>query len=167
MKIRYLPIGMDMYGATVLVVGAGKVALQKVQVLLTTQAAIIVVAPEGVPEIEDYAAQGRLTLTRRKYRATDVKGKRLVISATNDRALNERVKKDGNRAGIPVNVVDVRDLCDFIFMSLLEREGYVVALSTDAREPGKTKKLRQFMEARIDEYHRSGNKFSPCADSCT
>src|ERR1700677_1681957 len=51
LRVNYFPLFFDLRGQKVLVVGAGAVALRKVQLLERAQAAIIVVAPQAAPEL--------------------------------------------------------------------------------------------------------------------
>ena len=64
--MNYFPLFFDLRGQRVLVVGAGAVALRKVQLLERAQAAITVVAPQVAPELAPKAA--RLTTARMERR---------------------------------------------------------------------------------------------------
>ena len=55
---------IDLTGRAVLVVGAGRVALEKIEGLLAAGAEITVVAPQILPEVEEPA----VTFVRRGYR---------------------------------------------------------------------------------------------------
>jgi len=152
--MRYLPLGFDTRKKKILVIGAGQVGLHKIKVLLKTEARIKVIAPEVLPDVQRLADRRKIRLIHRSYCSADVKGAGLVVSATNDPKVNRRIKADANRAGIPVNVVDVKDLCDVTFMSLLKTKGFIVAISTDAKRSALAKKLRIYLEGKIDEFDR-------------
>ena len=69
---------IDLTGRAVLVVGAGRVALEKIEGLLAAGAEITVVAPQVLPEV----AGLDVTVIRRGYRTDDLDGKFLVVAAT-------------------------------------------------------------------------------------
>ena len=77
-----LPIFVAIRGVRVTVVGAGAVAERKIELLLQAGANVTVVAPEATPAIEAWAADGRLELKKRAYRAGDLRGARLAYAAT-------------------------------------------------------------------------------------
>jgi siroheme synthase-like protein len=63
--------------------------------------------------------------------------------ATSDSALNERIFRTADRRGIPCNVADVPDLCNFI-LPAVHREGSIaVAVSTGGASPALAKRLRE------------------------
>ena len=66
----------------------------------------------------------------------------LVIAATSDRAVNERVYRDAEARGMLCNVADVPELCNFI-LPAVHREGPIaVAVSTGGASPALAKRLR-------------------------
>src|SRR5579862_3504725 len=71
-------------GRRCLVVGGGDVGLEKVEGLLTCDAAVTLVAPDAHPALEALAAEGSIAWERRAYRPADLEGAFLVIAATAD-----------------------------------------------------------------------------------
>lgn len=67
---RYYMACIDLTGRSVLVVGGGPIALEKIEGLRAAGATITVVAPQIVPELTDLD----LTLVRRGYRSDDLDG---------------------------------------------------------------------------------------------
>ena len=57
----------------------------------------------------------KLFYCNREYQEGDAKGADLVIAASNCREVNRRVYEECQKAHIPVNTADDRELCDFIF----------------------------------------------------
>jgi precorrin-2 dehydrogenase/sirohydrochlorin ferrochelatase len=71
-----------------------------------------------------------------------LRGALLVIAATDDRALNERVYRDAERRAMLCNVADVPELCNFI-LPAVHREGAIaVSVSTGGASPALAKRLR-------------------------
>src|SRR5947208_10637266 len=69
-----LPIFLKLEGRPGLLVGAGNVALEKINSLLVTGLRLRVVAPEASAEIRHLADEGRLEWFDRKFDPTDLDG---------------------------------------------------------------------------------------------
>ena len=130
---------LDVAGRRCLVVGGGAVGLEKAAGLLACGARVTVVSPELD---EGFARARRRVASRARYRRRDLEGAFLVIAATSDRAVNERVHRDAEARGMLCNVADVPDLCNFI-LPAVHREGPIaVAVSTGGASPALAKRLR-------------------------
>ena len=132
---RFMPISISLRDRRCMVVGGGVVALAEVENLMEYDAAITVVAPKMHEKLEFHAKGGRVTLEEREYRSPEAADYGLVVSASEDAALNEQVYGDAKRAGVLVNVVDDLLHCDFIFPSVLRRDCLTAAISTDGKAP--------------------------------
>src|SRR5258706_14472810 len=122
----YYPLMLKVKGEPCLVVGGGAIALQKARALQRAGAAVIAVSPVFSAAFERLAVR-RL---RRRFRPTDVAGKILAIAATDSPEVNRAVSAACRKRSIPVNVVDVPELCSFIVPSILRRGPVVIAIST-------------------------------------
>ena len=129
---------IDLTGRAVLVVGAGRVALEKIEGLLAAGAEVIVVAPQVLPEVE---ALG-LSIVHRGYRTEDLDGKFLVVAATATTSVNRRVFRDAESRALLCNVVDVPELCSFILPAVHRHEPIAVAVSTGGASPALAQHLR-------------------------
>jgi precorrin-2 dehydrogenase/sirohydrochlorin ferrochelatase len=88
-----------------------------------------------------------------RYRRRVLKGALLVIAATPDRRLNERIFRDAERRRMLCNVADVPDLCNFI-LPAVHREGPIaVAVSTGGASPALAKRLRSMIAALVRPEH--------------
>ena len=86
------PIMLDLAGVPVLVVGGGRVALRKIEGLLKAGAEVTVVAPTAI-DVDPLDAGA---VVERPYEAADLDGVRLVITATDDPAVNAAVAADAD-----------------------------------------------------------------------
>jgi len=145
--VNYFPLFFDLRGQKVLVVGAGAVALRKVQLLERAEAAITVVAPQAAPELAQRAADGAFELRLREFASEDLEGARLVIVATSRRAVNRWVASLAEARGIPVNVVDDRKASRVIVPAIIDRDPVIVAVSTAGTSPVLARRLRERLEA--------------------
>lgn len=140
------PMFIKLQGKQVLVVGAGNIGEQKIAGLLETGARIRVVALEASAGIREWARVGRIELEIRAFANDDLHGAFLVIVATSSRLLNERVYYEAQRLGVLCNVVDVPDLCDFFYPSVVRRGDLQIAVSTAGQSPSLAQKIRQQLE---------------------
>jgi uroporphyrin-III C-methyltransferase / precorrin-2 dehydrogenase / sirohydrochlorin ferrochelatase len=151
LRVNYFPLFFDLRGQKVLVVGAGAVALRKVQLIERAQAAIIVVAPQAAPELAQRAADGALELRLREFASEDLEGARLVIVASSRRAVNRWVASLAEARGIPVNVVDDLKASRVIVPAIVDRDPVIVAVSSAGTSPVLARRLRERLEALIPQ----------------
>lgn len=140
------PMFMKLEGKQCLVVGAGKVGEPKIGGLLETGARIRVVALDASPAVREWARSGRIELELRAFSTDDLQGAFLVVVATASRSLNERIYHEAQRLGALCNVVDVPDLCDFFYPSIVRRGDLQIAVSTGGQSPSLAQKIRQQLE---------------------
>jgi len=147
--VDYFPLFFNLQGQRVLVVGAGSVALRKVQLLERAHAAIAVVAPKVAPELSQLAAAGTIEVRIREFTAEDLEGARLVIVATSRRAVNRWIASLCEARGIPVNVVDDRKASRVIVPAIIDRDPVIVAVSSAGSSPVLARRLRERLEALV------------------
>ena len=141
------PVNLLLAGQPVLVVGGGPVAARKVQALLQAGARVTVVAPAAARAI---AEQPGATWLRRSYQPPEAGSYRLVVTATNDPAVNAQVAGDCEAANVFVNSADDPANCTFTLPSVARREHLQVTVSTDGRSPALARWLRRRIEREID-----------------
>ena len=147
----FFPLFVDLSEADVLVAGAGKIALRRVQTLLDFAGRVTVVAPEACEQIEALALSGAVTLHRRGFAPSDLDGKTLALAATNDAALNGRIASLARERGIPVNVGSDRTLCDFYFPGVARRDAVVIGVTASGTDHAKAKCVTQAARKMLEE----------------
>jgi uroporphyrin-III C-methyltransferase/precorrin-2 dehydrogenase/sirohydrochlorin ferrochelatase len=146
--MRYFPAFVNVTGQRVVVVGGGEKAAQKLRLLLKTEAAITVVAPEFAAEVRELAAvSANVTLVEAAFSPEHLTGARLVFVATDAAALASEAAKAARERGIPVNVVDQPELSSFIVPALVDRDPIVVAIGTEGASPILAQEVRGKLEA--------------------
>ncbi len=147
--VNYHPVYLDLKGRTILIVGGGNVALEKLESLLYTQAIITVIAPEAKTEIQEWHSEGRLTWIQRRFEISDVDPAYMVIAATDDPAVNQLVYRTGNELLRLSNSVDDPTNCNFI-MSAITRHGPMqVAISSAGSSPALAQRMRNRIAVEI------------------
>jgi siroheme synthase-like protein len=133
-KHPFYPVFLNLRGRLCLVVGGGTVAWRKIRGLLESGAQISVVAPEVCPEVLAAAADGRIEVCRRVFRADDLEGVFLVYAATDAAGINARVLELARERGILAAAVDGNwRLGDFLTPARFDHAGVRVAVSSHGR----------------------------------
>mgnify|MGYP001261650394 CR=1 FL=1 len=136
------PVFMKLEEVPCLVVGGGKIALQKIHQLIDSKAMVTVVSPEISESIHSLA----VTTVNRCYLSEDLDGARLVIAATDDKKVNRQVYQDTQKHRILVNVVDQPELCTFYMGSVYQDGDLKVAISTNGKCPSFGTYLRDHIQ---------------------
>src|SRR5262245_1567575 len=150
-EMRYYPIYLDLKGRDVLVVGGGAVAEGKALQLVEAGARVTVVSPELTEALRAAADRGEITHLGGFFAEGDLNRMSLVISATDDRKVNEMVAKAARERGALCNVVDQPDLCDFITPALITRGGMQISVSTGGGSPTLAQRVKREVAALIGE----------------
>ncbi len=141
--MAYLPVFIDIKDKECLVIGGGRIALNKVRVLLDFEGTVRCVAREFSDALMELAkGNDNLILEEREYTTEDLDRSYLVIAATDRGEVNAEVSKYCREHRIPVNAVDDKENCGFIFSSYLKEQNLVAAFSSSGNSPLLTQYLR-------------------------
>jgi uroporphyrin-III C-methyltransferase/precorrin-2 dehydrogenase/sirohydrochlorin ferrochelatase len=144
-----LPIFLNIKRKNCVVVGGGEIAFRKATLLLRAGADLNIVAPVLSDELHKLCLDRDCTITIREFEEADINNATLVVAATEDLKINERVSVIASKLNIPVNVVDQPHLCSFIMPSIVDRSPIVVAISSGGSSPILTRKLKELNETMI------------------
>jgi uroporphyrin-III C-methyltransferase / precorrin-2 dehydrogenase / sirohydrochlorin ferrochelatase len=140
------PTFLRLGGRKVLVVGGGPVAAGKLRALVDAGAAITVVAPAIVPEVEAAPVQ---TL-RRPFEPADLDGVCFVVAAAPPE-VNREVATAAHARGIFVNAVDDVASASAYAGAIVRRAGVTIAISTDGEAPALAGLVREALEVLLPE----------------
>jgi precorrin-2 dehydrogenase/sirohydrochlorin ferrochelatase len=136
-----LPLWLDLNSRKAVVFGGGPVGRRKAN-YLAAEAEVIVVANE---HSEGFHPTVQLVLgSAEEHLVPMVRWADLVIAATNDQAINNAIAAEAVVQGKFCNRAD--GLSTFLIPSVVERETYRVAISTEGRSPGMSKFLRMELD---------------------
>jgi len=141
------PIMLDLTHVPVLVVGGGRVAHRKVEGLLRARAEVTVVAPTITYEIRGLAVR----IVERAYASSDLDHVRLVVTATDEPAVNAAVATDATGRGIWVNSADDPANCTFTLPAVARDGNVTVAVGTGGTSPALASHLRGEIETWLGE----------------
>lgn len=145
----YYPIYIDIENRDVVIIGGGSVCARKAETMMKYGAKVTVVSPEFTSEIEKWAAEGCLQLKRKHYDERDIDGANMVIASTDNTIINEKIAADCRARRIPVNVVDVTPLCEFIVPAIIESGSIQIAVSTGGKSPAVARTLKEDLQRMV------------------
>ena len=142
---------LDVAGRRCVVVGGGSVGLEKAAGLVGLRRARRRCLAGA--RTRRFSRARRRVASRGGTAGSDLDGAFLVIAATSDRAVNERVHRDAEAREMLCNVADVPELCNFI-LPAVHREGPIaVAVSTGGASPALAKRLRSQIAELVGPEH--------------
>lgn len=142
MRPVQFPVNLNLAGRAVLVVGGGRIALRKTSQLLAAGASVTVVAPEILEEFDTLGPD----LVRRPFQDSDLDGKRLVVTATGVRAVDQAVFEGAEQRGIWVNSADDPERCTFTLPAVVRRGSLLITTSTAGASPALSSYLRNQLD---------------------
>ena len=148
---KYFPMFVDLTDKKVVVAGAGTIAKRRIRAMLEFTEHLTVIAPEVNPELRTLEEQGKLTVLRKAYEREDLYDAALVIAATNDKKTNEDIYAACKCLGIPVNVCNDRDKCDFYFPGIFMQDELVVGITASGLDHKKARRVRVAIEQAMTE----------------
>ncbi len=148
-RFPYYPIYLDIEDRNVVIIGGGNVCARKAETMMKYGARVTVISPEFTEEIERWGAEERLALKRKSYDESDLEGAHIVIASTDVQRVNEKIAADCRRRRIPVNVVDVTPLCEFIVPAIIESGSIQIAVSTGGKSPAIARTLKEDLQRMI------------------
>ena len=144
------PIFLKMTARPCIVVGAGNLAESKIESLRSAEAAVTVIAPWASPAIVELAASGEVTWHQRPFADGDIlDGTFLVVTATDQPAVNRAVYLEATSKKIMCNAVDDPPYCDYYFPSIVKRGELQIAISTAGNSPALAQRLRKELNAAL------------------
>lgn len=134
------PVFLRLEVLEVLLVGAGKVGLEKLTAILNNspQAKVSVVATKVLEEVRTLAENYQfVSIEERSFEEADLDGKDLVVLAIDDKEASKTIRDLARERKILVNAADKPDQCDFYLSSVVQKGNLKIAISTNGKKPSK------------------------------
>lgn len=148
----YFPLFCKLENRDCLLVGGGEVAERKARLLLDAGARVTVNAKAFNQQFICWQEQQQLTLVSGDFSVALLDNKWLVIAATNDASINQRVSTEAEKRHIFCNVVDSPKEASFIMPSIVDRSPIMVAVSSEGHAPVLARLLREKLEAILPQH---------------
>lgn len=148
--MKTFPMFLQMAGRRVVIAGGGEQAAQKARLILKSEAAVTVLAPDLDPELADLVAAGRITHQSGPITPAHFADTALVFIATGCPGADMALHGLAKAAGALVNVVDQPQLCDAITPSIVDRDPVVVAIGTEGTAPVLARQIKTKLEETLE-----------------
>jgi uroporphyrin-III C-methyltransferase/precorrin-2 dehydrogenase/sirohydrochlorin ferrochelatase len=150
--LSQLPVFLTLDGKRAVVAGDATDLSWKVELLSAAGAAVSVFSEDVKGQLQAIAATppgGPVTLHGRRWQSGDFADAAIAVGAFADIVEADRFATSARRAGVPVNVIDKPQFCDFTFGAIVNRSPLVIGISTDGAAPMFGMAIRTKLEAVI------------------
>ena len=133
MANKFFPVSIDLNNKNVLVIGAGKVALRKIETLLNYNCNINVITKEILEEkFLELEKDNKIKIFKnQEFEEKFLENIFLVITATDNEILNKEISQLCMSKNILVNNVTSKDDMNVRFMSIYEKDDIQIAISAN------------------------------------
>ncbi len=131
----------------ILLIGGGKVALQKAEVLAENNISFTVISKEVHPKIKALCDDIRI----KAFKSKDIQNSLIIIDATGNDKVTQKLLRYKKKHPILLNVVDKPKVCDFYFMALTQNAPLQIAVSSSGASPSVAQYFRDKCQALIPD----------------
>ena len=133
MANKFFPVSIDLNNKNVLVIGAGKIALRKIETLLKYNCNINVITKEILEEkFLELEKNNKIKIFKnQEFEEKFLENIFLVITATDNEILNKEISQLCMSKNILVNNVTSKDDMNIRFMSIYEKDDIQIAISAN------------------------------------
>jgi siroheme synthase-like protein len=146
---RLFPVFLKLEELRVLLVGGGKVGLEKLNAMLANAplTSVTVVATHISDGVKELAQQHTaVQWQERPFAVTDLDEKEVVVVAVNDKEVSRHIHALAKERKLLVNVADTPEQCDFYLGSIVRKGNLKVAISTNGKSPTAAKRIREVLD---------------------
>jgi uncharacterized protein len=151
---RLFPVFLKLENLSVLIVGGGKIGLEKLSAILSNspKTNIRLVAITISDEIKRLALNSaNIELKERAFLSTDLDDTDVVIIAIDDKKESKRIRDIAKGKRKLVNVADKPELCDFYLGSIVQKGNLKMAISTNGKSPTIARRLKDLFNELLPE----------------
>jgi uroporphyrin-III C-methyltransferase/precorrin-2 dehydrogenase/sirohydrochlorin ferrochelatase len=145
-----LPVFLSLDGKRAVLAGGSPAAAWKAELLSASGARVDVYATDVCDELQQLAAdppRGAIVINRRLWSAEIFADAAIAVGAFEDDEAAATFAGAARAAGVPVNVIDKPEFCDFSFGAIVNRSPLVIGISTDGAAPVFAQAIRAKLEA--------------------
>ena len=133
MANKFFPVSIDLNNKNILVIGAGKIALRKVETLMSYNCNILVITKDILEEkfLELEKSNKIKVLKNQEFEEKFLENIFLVIAATNNEVLNKNISQLCMNKNILVNNITSKNDMNVRFASIYEKDDIQIAISAN------------------------------------
>ena len=147
--MSFFPAYFSLDNKKILLVGAGAIALEKLEKLVDFTKDITVISKDISDNFANFAHTHNIHITTKNYQKGDIDGFDIVIVATNTIEIHKEIFLESRSSRILVNSVDNTTYCDFIFPSYIKNGDLTISVSTGGASPAMARRIRIYIEKLI------------------
>ena len=134
MANKFFPVSIDLNNKNILVIGAGKIALRKVETLMSYNCNILVITKDILEEkfLELEKSNKIKIFKNQEFEEKFLENIFLVVVATDNETLNKKISQLCMSKNILVNNVTSKDDMNVRFASIYEKNDIQIAISGNA-----------------------------------
>lgn len=151
---RLFPVFLKAEHLNILIIGAGKVGLEKLEAFVNNApAAKITIVAEAISDGVQAVASAfpYIHLEERSFFPKDLEGRDIVIVAVNNKETSLAIRQLCKDRKILVNVADTPDQCDFYLSSIVQKGQLKIAISTNGQSPTAAKRIKEMLQHALPE----------------
>lgn len=152
LKRRVCTLGIDLSGAHCLVIGGGTLGLRKSRTLYEAGAVVVLAAPVLSDECRAWTESHSIRWITTRYRENLLRDLFLVVAATNDKDLNDRIAHDAAAHRILCSNTSSAETSQVIFPALWTEEKFTMAIHTHGNDCRLAKRIRDAIK---DSFHHA------------
>ncbi|WP_185960095.1 NAD(P)-binding protein [Planococcus soli] len=153
-----IPIMIDLEDKKVVVVGGGKIAKRKLDVLLDSGAELIVVSPTVTKEINLWAEEEKIIWKQKEFEPQDAEEAFMLVIATDSPTVNAAARKAAP-SNCLVNASGEAESGNVHFPAHFKRGKLSIAVATAGASPMLAKKIKQELQMQFDESYEQYLEF--------
>ena len=134
MANKFFPVSIDLNDKNILVIGAGKISLRKIETLLNYNCNIIVITKDILEEkFLDLEEDNKIKILKnQEFEEKFLQDIFLIITATNNEVLNKNISQLCMNKNILVNNITSKNDMNVRFASIYEKNDIQIAISANA-----------------------------------
>ncbi|NNF78823.1 MAG: uroporphyrinogen-III C-methyltransferase [Rhizobiales bacterium] len=147
--MEQLPVFYNLKGRKVVITGGGTVAARRTEISLRSGAQVTVFADVLGDEFSEFQGRADFAHETRPAVLEDLADAAMAFGASEDQAIDGALYELTRAAGVPANIADVPEQCDFIMASIVDRSPLVIAVSSSGTAPILARMIRARLETML------------------
>lgn len=145
--MSFLPVALNLEGKKILIIGGGRIALQKAKILSMYTDNISFLAKDFISEIKERFSS--FEFINKAYEKKDLRKFDIIYVCTNDKILNKKITYEARKLNKLVNVCDAPYISDFISPAIYKREYMSIAVTSDGKDVKRSINLRNLIREQL------------------
>lgn len=138
--MSYIPLVVDISQKQIVVIGGGKIAERRINVLKTYTKQIQIISPTLTNSLEHLVDKQVIQWRNKTFESSDVQDAYLIIAATNDTAVNQSILQAKPDKAL-INMAGQALAGDVFIPSILRRGKLMISVSTQGASPKLTSQI--------------------------